>query len=52
MECAVRTSKDEPDREETVIPRTMPAPARQPSRPAKNDPEPVAVPLPERKRAA
>ncbi len=48
MECAMRTSKDEPDRETTIVPRTMPAPAKQPAtRPAN---EPVVVPAPQRER--
>lgn len=50
----MRTSKNEPDRQETVVPRTQPsvAPAKEPARPA-NDPAPQVVPAePERKKAA
>ena len=52
MEHTMRTSKDEPDRQETVVPRTMPQPAPQekPVAPA-NDPAPQVVPERERKRA-
>lgn len=48
----MRTSKDEPDREETVLPRTMPAPAKQPERRPANDPVPQVAPQRERKKAA
>ncbi len=35
----MRTSKDEPDREETVVPRTMPAPAKPEMRTSKDEPD-------------
>ena len=49
----MRTSKDEPDRQETIVPRTMPQPAKEPApRQPANDPAPLAVPAPQRKKAA
>lgn len=50
----MRITKDEPERETTVVPHTMPQPTPQekPAVPA-NDPAPSVVPAqPERKRAA
>lgn len=49
----MKVTKDEPERETTIVPRTMPEPVKQPERkrPA-NDPAPVVAPERERKRAA
>ena len=52
MERTMRTSKDEPDRVETVVPRTLPQPEKEPApRQPANDPAPLAVPAPKRKVA-
>lgn len=49
MERTVRTSKDEPDRQETIVPRTMPQPSKQPTRERPAN-EPTTVPMPQPKR--
>lgn len=48
----MRTSKDEPDRQETIVPRTMPQPAKQPQERPANEPATVPLPQRERKKAA